>query len=78
MMLSPSSKATLEALDAYIRAHGYAPSMRELADLIGAQSSNTAWWHVRRLAEAGMVTAADRRRARTCRITERGRAELRR
>jgi repressor LexA len=51
-------RAILRAIEEHTRAHGYAPSLRELADAIGVKSVDTAAYHVRRMVVLGLVTQA--------------------
>ena len=55
----------------YISTHGYSPSVREVRDFMGYQSTSVAFLQLRRLRQDGYVTFIDSR-ARTVRLTERG------
>lgn len=45
-----------EAIAAYSEAHGYAPTVRELAGAVGLRSTNTVWSHLLYLRQLGRVT----------------------
>ncbi|MEV4414037.1 hypothetical protein [Catellatospora sp. NPDC049609] len=51
-------RAILRAVEDHTRAHGYAPSLREIADVIGVKSVDTVAYHVRRMVVLGLLTHA--------------------
>ncbi len=72
----PSQKVSvLRAIDTHWRERGYAPSVRELAALMGFSTISAVSYWLRRLEGEGMVTE-NAGRARTLRLTEAGRALL--
>jgi SOS-response transcriptional repressor LexA len=60
----------LGQISTYIDAHGYAPSLGELAWMCGLASKSTALHHVRKLVELGMLVR-DTKIARSIRLTKR-------
>lgn len=65
----------LRVIARHIDAHGYAPSMRELASSLSVASLNGVNDHLRALERQGVITTA-RETARGIRITAAGRAAL--
>lgn len=65
----------LRAIDAYITANGFPPSLRDLARAIGKRSSNGTWLLVSYLERLGLVKVG-KSQARSIRITPAGRAHL--
>ena len=53
--LAPVQRLTLEFLRDYIREHGYAPTLRDIADFIGVKSPSTAHFHLERLEGKGFI-----------------------
>lgn len=54
-MESEAAMHVYEALEAYIREHGYSPTVRELAKSMGTASLSTTHFHLCSLRKAGMV-----------------------
>lgn len=74
----PATDRQLDALRAianYTAAHGYAPGIRDLCDLLGTSSTNGAADTVRALTRKGLL-ASDPMVARSLRVTEHGRIVL--
>lgn len=44
----------------FILEHGYAPSVREIADAVGLKSSSSAFYHIQKLMEEGLLVKAER------------------
>lgn len=53
--LTDKQKLILQRLQDYTAEHGYQPSNRELAELIGLNSVSTLHGHLRRLEEKGYI-----------------------
>jgi repressor LexA len=53
--LAPVQRRTLSFLRNFITHHGYAPSLRDIADAIGVKSASTAFFHLERLAQKGFI-----------------------
>lgn len=45
----------LEAIIAYIDKHGYPPTVREIADMVGLKSTSSAHSHLIRMKAEGMI-----------------------
>lgn len=73
--LTPSGRATLLLLDAFITDKGYSPTLRELMFLMGLSSVSTMAWHLDILRRDGYVTWEEGR-PRTLVITDAGRTEI--
>lgn len=54
--LTARQREILDWLSAYIRDHGYSPSLRELVDAFGFKSTNGAMCHLVPLRRKGFVT----------------------
>ena len=54
--LPPRQQEVYDLLLLYIRQHGYPPTMKELAELIGVRSVNAAAVHLQALARKGFIT----------------------
>ena len=46
----------------YIDSHGYGPSVREICDAVELRSTATVHYHLRQLAEQGMIRIGDRKK----------------
>lgn len=53
--LAPVQRQTLEFLRNFLAEHGYAPSLRDIAEHIGVKSASTAHFHLERLADKGFI-----------------------
>lgn len=53
--LAPVQRKTLEYLRSYISEHGYAPTLKDIAQAIGVRSVSTAHFHLSRLASKGFL-----------------------
>ena len=58
LSLPPRQQETLDLLVMFISARGYPPTARELADLLGVSSPNSATEHLRALERKGVITVA--------------------
>lgn len=54
-MADNKRKELLDAVKGYIAAHGYGPSVRELGELVGLNSTATVHYHLRELAKQGLI-----------------------
>lgn len=54
-ILAPVQRATLEFLRNYMAEHGYAPTLKEIANHIGVKSPSTAHFHMERLMDKGFI-----------------------
>lgn len=54
--LTRRQKDVLNALDNYTKEKGYAPSIREIAEIVHLASSSTVYGHLEKLKENGYVT----------------------
>ena len=54
-LLSVRQRRVLEAIRCFYVEHGYAPTMREIADLSGLSSASTAVYQVRELEQKGWI-----------------------
>lgn len=54
--LPPRQQEVYDLLLFYIRQHGYPPTMKELAELIGVRSVNAVAEHLRALQRKGLIT----------------------
>ena len=59
--LTAQEQRILDALSAYQREKGYAPSQRELAKLVGLKSPNTVDYHLKKLEAKGYVQCSKNR-----------------
>lgn len=50
----------VEAVDGHWRMRGYAPTIREVADIIGVESTSTVQFHVDRLVARGVLLRTPR------------------
>ncbi|WP_332238635.1 transcriptional regulator [Sporolactobacillus sp. KGMB 08714] len=57
----------IQAIDVLTMEHGYAPSVREIAEYVGLKSASTVKGHLDRLRQAGRIDFEDDR-PRTVRI----------
>ncbi len=71
--LTPRQTRAFAALAAYLHAHGYAPSQRELGALLGLASTRSVSAYLARLRDAGLIQVAPRV-ARGLTLTPAGRA----
>lgn len=53
--MTEKDKDTLEYIKAYLKEHGYMPSVREIAEGIGVYSTSTAYAHYSKLFELGYL-----------------------
>ncbi len=56
--LTPRQTRAFAALAAYLHAHGYAPSQRELRDALGLASTRSVSAYLARLRDAGLIQVA--------------------
>ena len=54
-MADSKRKELLDAVKGYIRTHGYGPSVRELGELVGLNSTATVHYHLRELEKRGLI-----------------------
>lgn len=73
--LSPQLQRVLDAVAAYWREHGIAPSYRDLVQAEAASSTSMAQTRVEQLAEQGFVRRGSRSQARALSLTEKGRQQ---
>lgn len=74
--LSQRTVDVLRAVDLHWQSHGYAPSLRDICRLAPVTSTSVASHQLHVLRQQGLVAPADDIRARTCRLTRKGRAYL--
>lgn len=55
-VLAPMQRVTLEFLKNFIAEHGYAPTLKEIAQHLGVKSASTAHFHLERLIRKGFVS----------------------
>ena len=53
--LAPVQRSTLEYLRSFIADHGYAPTLKDIANYIGVRSPSTAHFHLSRLEDKGFI-----------------------
>lgn len=53
--LAPVQRQTLEFLRSFIAEHGYAPTLKLIAQAIGVKSASTAHFHLERLVDKGFI-----------------------
>lgn len=75
MELGQQSLKVLRFISDYTEAHGFAPSLPEMAQAVGISQSAGALWHVKRLEAQGLLTRY-KRVARSYRLTDEGRKAL--
>lgn len=68
----------VEFLAQYIQKHGYAPTLREMADAIGVTSLATVHEHISRLIEKGVLTKDPTSSTRDLRLVDRNLASINR
>lgn len=51
--------AVLEFLRVYIGEHGWAPSIREIAEATGLRSTSSVHWHLCQLHKCGLIVRAE-------------------
>jgi repressor LexA len=73
--LKPRQQAILVAIREYQAEHGWAPTIRELAEATGYQWTSVVEYHLRRLEEYGYLVRLERS-ARTMRVTGAGEAAM--
>ena len=61
----------VDFIRAYIRMHGYAPTVREIMDGVGLASTAAVQYHLEKLRDSGVITWIPGR-ARTIRVLEEG------
>lgn len=54
-ILAPVQRTTLQFLRSFIADHGFAPTLKDIAEFIGVRSPSTAHFHVSRLEEKGFI-----------------------
>src|SRR4028118_54322 len=57
--LAPVQRQTFEFLRNFIAEHGYAPTLKDIAEHIGVKSVSTAHFHLERLVQKGFITRGD-------------------
>lgn len=57
--LAPVQRQTLEFLRNFIAEHGYAPTLKDIAEHIGVKSLSTAHFHLERLTDKGFIKRGD-------------------
>ncbi len=67
--MTERQEGIVRAIREAIAEHGYAPTVREIAQAVGLSSASTVLYHLRRLERQGIVRRDDRRRARCYRPT---------
>ena len=73
--LSPRQRDVLAAIDNIRRIAGFPPSIRELCLALGVSSTNAVADHLKALEKKGAIQR-DRMKARSLRLTRRGRKQL--
>lgn len=53
--LTEAQQRVLDAIKAYIKAHGYPPSRAELREACGFASPNATTWHINALVKKGWI-----------------------
>ena len=48
-------KKIYDFIVAYIQEHCYSPTVRKIGDGVGLKSTNTAWNHLRKMFDSGMI-----------------------
>ena len=66
----------LQKLLKFTTERGYSPSLRELAVLVGVQSTSTVAYHLGMLGWSGFLTRGGPNEARTLRVTDAGKRWL--
>ncbi|WP_232433867.1 ArsR family transcriptional regulator [Salinispora arenicola] len=54
-MLTPRQQRVLDAITAWVERHGYAPSVRQIAEQVGLRSPSSVCHHLRTLERMGLV-----------------------
>lgn len=72
IVLTPRRTRVLRAIEAFWLYHGYGPSMREIADMVGLASTSYTHFHVTDLVAKGLVVSEDGI-SRATRLTQHGR-----
>lgn len=63
-----TNESIVEVIVEYIKKHGYPPSVREIGDSVGFQSTNTTWNRLQQMLEAGMIESDNPGTARAIRV----------
>lgn len=56
--LGPTAQGVLQAIERYIKTHGYSPSLREIGAAVGIKLVSTVHGHLRRLEKSGYIALA--------------------
>jgi repressor LexA len=73
--LTPRQRAILVAIQTHQDEHGWAPTIREIADATGYRWTSVVEYHLRRLEEYGYLVRLERS-PRTMRVTAAGEAAM--
>jgi len=63
-----TNESIVEVIVEYIKKHGYPPSVREIGDSVGFQSTNTTWKRLQKMLETGMIESDNPGTARAIRV----------
>jgi repressor LexA len=68
--LTRKQRQVLDAIEQFVRRHGYTPSYREIAEVCGLSSPATVHQHVKSLCEKGVINTGEHGAARSIELLE--------
>lgn len=68
--LTKKQREVLDCIERFVSEHGYTPSYREIADIMGLSSPATIHQHIKTLCEKGVINTGDRGEARSIELVE--------
>ncbi len=68
--LTKQQRRVLTTIEAFVQEHGYTPSYREIASILGLSSPATVHQHIRALCEKGVINTGDHGIARSIEVVE--------
>lgn len=68
--LTKKQREILNCIEAFVREHGYTPSYREIAKVLGLSSPATVHQHIKALCEKGIINTGDGGQARSIEVVE--------
>ena len=66
--MAVTNESIVEVIVEYIKKHGYPPSVREIGDSVGFQSTNTTWKRLQKMLKTGMIESDNPGTARAIRV----------
>ncbi len=68
--LTRKQREVLDCIEHFVREHGYTPSYREIAQVLGLSSPATVHQHIKALCEKGIINTGENGQARSIEVVE--------